>query len=133
MSWRYRTYRNYNRSAKPKFFFSEKEIDFTTTYFDYNQFLLQEFFTADLNTRQKISNFYVQKFGKRSFGYLKRKYADWANGNYHLTDLMSERITSVMPNFLDDKAKHKLGIQEFMSTIRNTIHSFISVKSKYKV
>jgi hypothetical protein len=124
MSWRYRKYRSYSRSYQPKFFFSEKEIDFTTEYLDYNQFLLQEFFTADLETRQKLSNFYIEEYGSRSFAYLKRKYSEWANGDYHLTDLMKERITSIMPKLLNDKAKHKLGIHEFMASIKNTVKSF---------
>ncbi len=126
MSWRYRKYRNYSRSYQPKYFFSEKEIDFTTEYLDYSQFLLQEFFTADLETRQKLSNFYIQEYGSRSFAYLKRKYSEWANGDYHLTDLMRERITSIMPKFLNDEAKHKLGIHEFMASIKNTVKSFQS-------
>ena len=133
MSWRYRKYRSYSRSYQPKFFFSEKEIDFTTEYLDYSQFLLQEFFTADLETRQKLSNFYIQEYGSRSFAYLKRKYSEWANGDYHLTDLMKERITSIMPKFLNDKAKHKLGIHEFMASIKNTVKSFqTSQKSKFR-
>jgi hypothetical protein len=133
MSWRFRKYRSYSRPYQPKFFFSEKEIDFTTEYLDYNQFLLQEFFTADLETRQKLSNFYVQKFGSRSFAYLKRKYSEWANGDYHLTDLMKERITSIMPKFLNEKAKHKLGIHEFMASIKNTVKSFqTSQKSTFR-
>ena len=133
MSWRYRKYRSYSRSYQPKFFFSEKEIDFTTEYLDYSQFLLQEFFTADLETRQKLSNFYIQEYGSRSFAYLKRKYSEWANGDYHLTDLMKERITSIMPKFLNEKAKHKLGIHEFMASIKNTVKSFqTSQKSTFR-
>jgi hypothetical protein len=124
MSWRYRKYKSYSRLNQPKFFFSEKEIDFTTEYLDYSQFLLQEFFTSDLETNQNLSNFYIQEYGSRSFAYLKRKYSEWANGDYHLTDLMKERITSIMPIFLDDKAKHKLGIHEFMASIKNTVKSF---------
>lgn len=126
MSWRYRKYRSNSRSYQPKFFFSEREIDFTTEYLDYSQFLLQEFFTADLETRQKLSNFYVQEYGSRSFAYLKRKYSEWVNGDYHLTDLMRERITSIMPKFLNDTAKHKLGIHEFMASIKSTVKSFQS-------
>lgn len=133
MSWRYRKYRSYSRSYQPKFFFSEKEIDFTTEYLDYNQFLLQEFFKADLETKQKLSDFYIQEYGSRSFAYLNRKYSEWANGDYHLTDLMKERITSIMSKFLNDKAKQKLGIHEFMASIKNTVKSFqISQKSTFK-
>lgn len=119
MSWRYRSYQS-------KFYFSEKEIDFTTEYLDYGQFLLQEFFKADLETRKKLSNYYYDVYGSRSFAYLKRKYSEWANGDYHLTDLMKERILSLMPKFLNDKAKHKLGIHEFMASIKNTVKSFQS-------
>lgn len=124
MSWGNRKYRGYNQSNRPKFFFSEKEIDFTTEYLDYSQFLLQEFFTADIETRQKLSNFYIQEYGTRSFFYLNRKYSEWANGDYHLTELMKERITLLMPKSLNNKAKHKLGIHEFMASIKNTVKSF---------
>jgi hypothetical protein len=133
MTWRYRENRSYSRSYQSKFFYSEKEIDFTTEYLNYSQFLLQEFFTADLETRQKISNFYVQEFGSISFSYLKRKYSEWANGNYHLTELMQSRIISIMPQFLNDVAKHKLGIHEFMASIKNTIKLFqVNQKTAYK-
>ena len=124
MSWGNRKYRGYSQSNRPKFFFSEKEIDFTTEYLDYSQFLLQEFFTADIETRQKLSNFYIQEYGTRSFFYLNRKYSEWANGDYHLTELMKERITLLMPKSLNNKAKHKLGIHEFMASIKNTVKSF---------
>jgi hypothetical protein len=119
MSWGYRSYQS-------KFYFSEKEIDFTTEYLDYGQFLLQEFFTADLETRKKLSYYYYDVYGSRSFAYLKRKYSEWANGDYHLTNLMKERILSIMPKFLNDTAKHKLGIHEFMASIKNSVKSFQS-------
>jgi hypothetical protein len=130
MSWRYRRSRNYSRSYQPKFFFSEKQIDFTSEHLDYSQFLLQEFFTADLETRKKISKYYNEVYGSLSFAYLKRKYSDWANGDYHLTDMMKERIISIMPKFLNEKSKHKLGIHEFMASIKNTIKSFESSQKR---
>lgn len=117
MSWRYRTYQS-------KYYFSEKEIDFTAEYLDYGQFLLQEFFTADLDTRKKISNYYHNVYGARSFAYLKRKYSEWANGDYHLTVLMRDRILTIMPRFLSAQAKHKLGVHEFMASIKTTVKSF---------
>ena len=125
MSWRYKKYYGYRRSSyRPNFYYTEKEIDFTNETLDYNQFLLQEFFNADIETRRKISNYYIDKFGDRSFAYLKRKYSEWANGNYHLTDLMSGRIISMMPRFLNSEAKHKLGTHQFMSTIKKTVKAF---------
>ncbi len=121
MSWR-------NKSYQSKFYFSEKEIDFTSEYLNYGQFLLQEFFTADLETRKKLSNYYNNVFGSRSCAYLKRKYSEWANGNYHLTDLMRERILSLMPKFLNDNAKHKLGVHEFMASIKNNVNTYQSIQ-----
>jgi hypothetical protein len=122
MNWR----RNYyhRNTYKEKFYFSEQEIDFTTEYLDYNQFLLQEFFNADLTYRKRISEYYNNKYGEQSFAYLKRKYTEWANGNYHLTDLMKSRIISFMPQFLTEEAKHKLGVHAFISSIKRTVNSF---------
>lgn len=125
MSWRFSKYYNYTRSSnRSNFYYSEKELDFTNENLDYNQFLLQEFFNADVDTRRKLSNYYIDKFGDRSFAYLKRKYSEWANGNYHLTDFMSGRILSMMPRFLNSEAKYKLGIHQFMSTIKKAVKTF---------
>ena len=127
MSWSFNKYYSYRRSSyRSNFYYSEKEIDFTNETLDYTQFLLQEFFTADLETRKKISKYYLENYGSRSFAYLKRKYSEWANGNYHLTDLMSGRILLIMPNFLNSEAKHKLGIHQFMSTIKKAVKNFES-------
>jgi hypothetical protein len=119
MIWNYWSYRS-------KFYFKEKDIDFTKNNIDYNQFLLQEFFNADFETRKKISNFYLEKFGSRSLSYLNRKYNEWANGDYHLTDMIKYRILYIMPMFLNENAKNKLGINEFMVAIKQTISSFQS-------
>lgn len=130
MRWRYR---KYSYHEKQKFFFSEKDIDFTTEYLDYSHFLLQEFFSADLDTRRKISKYYSDIYGSQSFNYLQRKYSEWANGDYHLTDLMKGRILAFMPEFLNSEANHKLGIHEFMATIKNNIKSFLSYqKTTYR-
>jgi hypothetical protein len=125
MSWRYKKHYSYRRSSyRTNFYYSEKELDFTNENLDYNQFLLQEFFNANIETKNKISKYYIEKFGDRSFAYLRRTYLEWANGNYHLTDLMSGRILSMMPRFLNSEAKHKLGIHQFMSTIKKAVKTF---------
>jgi hypothetical protein len=125
MSFRYRKYRSYTKSSswnyKPKFFFSEKELDFTSEILDYNQFLLQEFFNSDKDTKRKLAKYYVDKFGMRAYSYLDRKYSEWANGDYHITDMMQDRILSFMPKFLSKDAKHKLGIHEFMASIKHIV------------
>jgi hypothetical protein len=115
-----------NRSYQSRFYFSEKEIDFTNEYLDYSQFLLQEFFTADLETRKKLTDYYSDIYGPRSLNYLKSKYSQWAKGNYHLTDLIKERILDLMPECLNENAKYKLGIHQFMASIKNNIKSYQS-------
>ena len=121
MSWGY-------TSHKSKFYFSEKEIDFSAGDLNYEQFLLQEFFKADLETAKKISDYYYNIYGARSLAYLTRNTSGWVNGRYHLTDLIRERITSIMPKFLNESAKHRLGIHEFMASIKNTVKSFQSIQ-----
>lgn len=117
MSWGY-------TSHKSKFYFSEKEIDFTAEHLNYEQFLLQEFFTADLETAKKISDYYYNIHGSRSLAYLERNTSGWVKGRYHLTDLMRERITSIMPKFLNENAKYRLGVHEFMASIKSTVKLF---------
>ena len=123
MSWRYQSYFSDKSS---NFFYSEKDIDFTSENLDYTQFLLQEFFNSDIDTKKKISEFYTKEYGARSYAYLSGKYLEWANGDYHLTKMMKNRIISIMPKFLTLDATHKLGIQEFVSTIKLAIKSFQS-------
>lgn len=118
---------------KNKFYFSEADIDFTSDHIDYDQFLLQEFFNADKEATTKIVSYYINQYGNRSFSYLKRKYVEWKNGNYHLTDLMKERIIDLMPLFLNEKAKHNLGSHCFMSSIKQIVKNHISrQKNLYK-
>ncbi|GAA4496787.1 hypothetical protein GCM10023172_10670 [Hymenobacter ginsengisoli] len=121
------------RSYSSKIYFYKKEIDFTDGYLDYNQFLLQEFFVADCETKENILDSYRSIYGNRSLGYLKSKYLEWANGNYHLTDLIRGRILAMMPKLLNDQAKHKLGIHDFVYSIKESIKSFqVSQKTIYK-
>lgn len=118
MSWYYKSY------------YSEKDIDFTSGYLNYDQFLLQEFFNCSDSTWIQIARYYTDKHGSRSFGYLRRKFYEWKEGNYHITDLMRSRILDVMPRFLTDEAKDKLGLHEFLSSIKNTVKSN-QLKSSY--
>lgn len=132
MSWRYRRSSHKSRrrtfrtsTYKPPYFFFEKDIDFTLEHLDYKQFLLQEFFTADDESRKKLDSYYLTVYGSRSLAYLQRKYSEWAAGDYHLTDLMRDRILFIMPKFLGDEAKQKLGLFEFMSSIKKIIKKYL--------
>lgn len=120
MNWQSKSYYSRNR-----FYFSETDIDFTSDRIDYSQFFLQEFFNADKETTEQITSYYINQYGKRSLSYLQRKYVEWKNGNYHLTDLMKDRIIDLMPLFLNEKAKHSLGIHVFMSSIKQIVSSHI--------
>ena len=104
-----------------KTYYTEKDIDFTSNYLDYRQFILQEFFNSDDDTWNKIACYYRREHGDRAFGYLRRKFHEWKEGDYHLTDLMQSRIMDVMPKYLTVKAKEKLGLHEFLSTIKNIV------------
>jgi len=105
-------------------YYSEREIDFSTEYINYNQFLLQEFFNSDVETWGEICRFYRSVHGNRSLSYLARKFHEWKNGDYHLTDLMESRILETMPRFLTEEAKEKLSLNDFLSLIKRTIKSF---------
>ena len=119
MSWRYGSFQS-------KFYYSEVKIDFTAEEINYEQFLLQEFFTADLQTAVKISDYYFATYGAHSLAYINRKKTGWVQGDYHLTKLMRKRIISIMPKFLSDSAKYKLGLHEFMASIKKSIKAFQS-------
>lgn len=105
-------------------YYSEKEIDFSTEYINYNQFLLQEFFNSDAETWGEICRYYRSVHGNRSLSYLARKFNEWKNGDYHLTDLMESRILETMPRFLTKQAKEKLSLNDFLSLIKRSIKSF---------
>lgn len=138
MSWHYHFYRRrryYNHTYQPKakFFYSEKDFDFSSDDIDYEQFLLQEFFTADTVTKKRIFDYYLKVYGKISYSYLERTYSSWANGNYHLTDLMRDRLARVMLNCMDDESKYKLGSHQFLKSIKQSVKSFQDAQeSKYK-
>jgi len=137
MSWVYRSY------------YKEREIDHGSI-FDYNQFILQEFFNCDNETWYRLASHYRSVHGNRSLSYLERKFSEWKNGNYHLTDLMEERILDVMPNFLskdarnkliirdelirirEEERKYKLGLDEFLRTIKRIVQSNQLKRSSYQ-
>jgi len=114
----------YSYRSKPNFYYSVKEFDFTSKDFYYDHFLLQEFFNADLKTKEEIDKFYINNYGKRAFEYLNDKYLKWANGKYHLTDMMKNRIISLMPKFLSEKAKYNIGIYEYINAIKRNINNY---------
>jgi len=81
---------------------------------------------------------------------LERKFYEWKNGDYHLTELMRERILGVMPLFLTEDAQNKLrireelirlreeqrkyerGLNEFLSTIKQVVRTNKLQRSRYE-
>jgi hypothetical protein len=118
-------YSRYRRNSAPreKFYFSEKEIDFTQDYFPYELFLLQEFFDPDVDKQIRVREAWILKYGRRSHDIMSRKYLDWRAGNYHLTEEMKERIVRMMPNMLSEAALKRVGLFEFSSAIKGIVKS----------
>jgi hypothetical protein len=119
----------YSYKAKPKFYYSYKEIDFSNEYFDYEQFLLQEFFTSDSETKKQFLKQYEKIYGCNALIYFNKKYSEWRESTFSLSNEMKNRILSIMPEFLSENAVHKLGMYEFVFAIKDIINNF-QVKQK---
>ncbi len=119
MKWKKRKYRYFK--IDEKFYYSEKNIDFTLEYLDYNHFLLQQFFKANQDNLEYFFEDYKDIYGGRALGYLKSKYSEWSNGNFHLTEVMKKRILDLMPYFLSDEALSKLKLHEFMVAMKRIV------------
>lgn len=118
---------------KGKYYFKDADIDFNAADLDLEGFLIGEYFKSGDDIKKEIYKFYRKKHGRRSLEYLKRKNSEWAEGDFHLTQLMRERITEVMPHFLSDDAKQKLGMNDFVCSIRSLVESHRWGKGKDSV
>lgn len=125
---------SYVKPVQKQFFFSEQEIDFTSEQLNYQHFLLQEFFTSDLENRLKIEQHYSWLYGEGACAYLKRNFGAWARGEQPLSQMIKDRLIVMMPKFLTEKAKLKLALHDFMYVIKTTVTSFLEIQTKrYKV
>lgn len=122
------------------FKFSEKDIDFNpdigNTYFDFNKFLINEFFKSNDSEMSNILREYQKVYGISSYNYLiKTYYQKWRNGNRTISNVQFERIVRIMPKLLNEEAKEKLskirrqikynhGKRQFLSTIKNAVGRF---------
>ncbi len=121
------------------FKFSEKDIDFSPRsghFFNYHKFLINEFFNSTDEEMHTIMRAYQRRFGESAFKYvMKTYYWDWRHGNRTLSNVQQERILSIMPDLLNEKAKetlnrikeearYKLGIEEVVGGIKRTVQSF---------
>jgi hypothetical protein len=134
------------------FKFSEKDIDFsprTGHFFNYHKFLLNEFFNSTNEEIVTIMRAYQRRFGDSAFKYvMKTYYWGWRHGDRTLSNVQQDRILSIMPDLLNEKAKetlntikeearYKLGIEEVISGIKRTVQSYFqnqrNIYSKEKI
>lgn len=121
------------------FKFSEKDIDFSPRsghFFNYHKFLINEFFNSTDEEMVSIMRAYQRRFGDSAFKYvMKTYYWGWRHGNRTLSNIQEDRILSIMPDLLNEKAKetlntikeqarYKLGIEEVVGGIKRTVQSY---------
>lgn len=127
------------------FRFKESDIDFSpklNRFFNYDNFLLNEFFNSSDKEMLEIMHSYKKHFGDSSFNYvLRNHYWGWRHGNRTMTNVQQERILYIMPVHLNEIAKqkllnikeeasYKLGIEEILGAIKRTVQSFFQYQSK---
>lgn len=125
------------------FRFSENDIDFNPksgSFFNYNNFLINEFFNSTDAEIEVIMKAYGKHFGFPSLNYAyKTYYWGWRNGNKTLSNIQEKRILSIMPSLLTEDAKqrlsvikeearYKFGIQETLETIKKTVANFFQMQ-----
>jgi hypothetical protein len=121
------------------FKFSEKDIDFSPIsgyYFNFSQFLINEFFNSSDNEFKIIMEYYRIQFGDPAYKYVMRNYFNaWRAGKKLMTNVQEDRIVKIMPLFLNEEAKlklerikqeanYKLGIQEVVEGIKRSVKYF---------
>lgn len=107
--------------------FKEREINFADeTRINYQAFLLSEFFNASDDEKVKILNAYKAHFGISSYNYMLSNYwYSWQLGYRKISNVQADRICSIMPQLLNDVAIQKLGTNDFMMGIKDTVKSFL--------
>lgn len=129
------------------FKFSEKDIDFSPVsghFFNYHKFLINEFFNSTDKEMVTIMKAYQRKFGDSALTYvMKTYYWGWRHGERTLSNVQQDRILSIMPELLNEKAKetlntikeearYKLGIEEVVGGIKRTVQAhFYNQRSLY--
>lgn len=121
------------------FRFSEKDIDFspqTERYFNYSNFVLNEFFNSTDAEMLVIMTAYKNEYGQSSFNYVvKNYYHAWRRGDRSLSNVQRDRILYIMRSLLNESAKKrlasikeearfKLGIEEILGAIKRTVELF---------
>jgi len=112
--------------------FKDLEFDFSDkNYFSYSDFMLSEFFNSTKELKEKFLDAYYRDYGAGPYNHMIRSHwYKWEYGSRSVSDTQSYRIYSIMEELIDDSAKHRLGMNEFMMSIKKTIKSFESSRVK---
>ena len=115
-------------------YLKDNEIDFSDEKnIDYKSFIISEFFKASEKIKDEFKKNYKKKYGIDEFNYMINFYWDkWQQGEKNVNETQSYKIYYLMQSLLDDSAKHRLGMNEFIRSIKSTVKVFIATqKNKY--
>ena len=112
--------------------FKDLDFDFSDSkYLSHWDFMLSEFFNATKEVKKKFLDAYFNEYGAGPYNYMLRTYwYSWEYGNRTVSDTQSWRIYKIMETLLDDNGKHRLGMNEFMMSIKTTVKSFLDTQNK---
>lgn len=112
--------------------FKDLEFDFSdNNYLSHWDFMLSEFFKASKEIKNEFLNAYMREYGVGPYNHMMRSHwYSWQCGNRKVSDTQSYRIYYLMQELLDDSAKHRLGMNEFMMSIKSTIKEFENSRKK---
>jgi len=112
--------------------FKDLDFDFSDSkYLSHWDFMLSEFFNATKEVKKKFLDAYFNEYGAGPYNYMLRTYwYSWEYGNRTVSDTQSWRIYKIMETLLDDNGKHRLGMNEFMMSIKATVKSFIDTQNR---
>lgn len=114
------------------YYFKDLEFDFSDcNYLNYSQFMLSEFFNATKITKDKFLDAYLLEYGAGAYNHMiTNHWYHWQLGSTKVSDTQSRRIYKIMETLLDDKGKHRLGMNEFMMSIKNTVKYHLEAQKK---
>lgn len=112
--------------------FQDLEFDFSDNkYLSHYDFMLSEFFKATQEVKTKFRNAYKEEYGVGPYKHMMTNYwYKWENGSRIVSDTQSDRICELMSNLLDNSAKHRLGMNEFLMTIKATVKNFLEAQKR---
>lgn len=112
--------------------FKDLDFDFSDSkYLSHWDFMLSEFFNATKEVKKKFLDAYFNEYGAGPYNYMLRTYwYSWEYGNRTVSDTQSWRIYKIMETLLDDNGKHRLGMNEFMMSIKTTVKGFLDTQNK---